>query len=68
MLATIAFLSCSSLRNGVSPSNESSENVIIVEEDEDEKYTIARSEQFFVANQDGYMYYEDGGIMQIGLE
>ena len=64
LLATIAFLSCSSLRNGVSPSNESSENVIIVEEDEDEKYTIARSEQFFVANQDGYMYYEDGDIMQ----
>lgn len=64
LLATIAFLSCSSLRNGVSPSNESSESVIIVEEDEDKKYTIARSEQFFVANQDGYMYYEDGGIMQ----
>jgi hypothetical protein len=64
LLATIAFLSCSSMRNGVSPSNDSSESVIIVEEDEDEKYTIARSEQFFVANQDGYMYYEDGGIMQ----
>ena len=59
-MSVFSFLGCSILNN--SKTKENKEITIDVVE-EDDRYVIERSEQFFVLNQDGYMYYEDGDII-----
>ncbi len=56
-LTLVAFLilSCSVFKN--------KEETFDVVDEEDEKNMIETLEQFFVLNQDGYMYYEDGNII-----
>lgn len=67
LLTAILVLSCSIMKNGKTLMNAHNE-VKIIELDsidtEDEDYTRETSEQFFVPNQDGYVYYEDGNIIR----
>ena len=65
VLLTATFvLGCSILKSDKKLQNKNKVIELEVTDEEDEEYTRETSEQFFVQNQDGYVYYEDGDIIR----
>ncbi len=64
-LATSFLASCSIFSSSISLNKREKEEIVkVVYNEEDEEYIREASEQFFVSNKDGYMYYEDGNIIK----